>query len=62
MYAAVQSLSGGEVWHSLSVGGSKTLLVLGGETSAQLLAWRGVYTTVQVIVSYRIADTNSWLI
>ncbi len=50
MYSAVQTLSGGEVWHSLSVGGGRTLLVLGGESEVQLLAWRGVYTPVQVLV------------
>ena len=49
MYSAVQTLSGGEVWHSLSVGGGRTLLVLGGESEVQLLAWRGVYTPVQVL-------------
>ncbi len=48
MYSAIQTLSGGEVLHSLSVGGGRTLLVLGGESEVQLLAWRGVYTPVQV--------------
>ena len=48
VYAAFQSLSGGWVWHSLSVGGGRTLLVFGGANEAQLLAWRGVFTPVQV--------------
>ncbi len=53
MYSAIQTLSGGEVWHSLSVGGGRTLLVLGGESEVQLLAWRGVYTPVQVGGAWR---------
>ncbi len=48
MYSAVQSVSGGDVWASASVGGGLSLLVLAGESEALVMGWRGVYTIVQV--------------
>ncbi len=48
MYSAVQSVSGGDVWASGSVRSGESLLVLGGESEALVMSWRGVYSTVQV--------------
>lgn len=49
-YAAIQALTlvGAQRWYSFTMDDGQTMLVLGGETEAQLLAWRGVFTPIQV--------------
>lgn len=54
-YSAIQALTlvGGERWYSFIMGG-QAMLVLGGEMEVQLLAWRGVFTSVQVGIIYNV--------